>query len=101
MIDWKEQEKINEIRNRFVYDLKLCNISWTDFERYTVIENNNGEEEIVQVKEVSYEALPNTKTGVVDKIIETFTMELGWEHVNTYKQAWVNGYIKYIINFKY
>lgn len=100
MLDWEKENEIYELRNKLTRELKI-NLCYTDFDRYVVIENSNGEEELVQVKEIYYEALPNTYTDVADRIIEVFSDELGWDFVSSYKQAWVNGLINHHIYFKY
>lgn len=101
MLDWKEEQKVYDLRDEIIHELKLFAFSFTDFDRQVVIENENGEEEIIPVKEISYEAKPNTRPGATERIIEEYTNKLGWEYVTTVKQAWVNGYIRYQIYFKY
>lgn len=100
MMTWKEEQQIYDLRNEIANELKLFSFSFTDFDRQVIIENDNGEEEIVPVKEISYEAKPNTRPGATYRIIRDYTEKLGWEFVKSYKQAWVNGYIKHVITFK-
>lgn len=101
MLDWKEEQKMIDLRNSIGYELKLYAMGYTDFNRKVVIENEKGEEEIIPVKEISYEAKPNTRPGATERIIKEFTEKLGWEYVTTVKQAWVNDYIRHQIYFKY
>ena len=75
-------------------------MSFTDWNRQVVIENSNGEEELIDVKEITYEAKPNTRPGANERIIKEFSEKLGWEYVTTIKEAWVNNYILYHICFK-
>ncbi len=100
MMTWKEEQQIYDLRNEIANELKLFAFSFTDFDRQVIIENDNGEEEIVPVKEISYEAKPNARPGATERIIHDYTEKLGWEFVKSYKQAWVNGYIKHCIYFK-
>ena len=101
MITWEEEEKILNLRNTIQKELKLMAMSWTDFDRYIVLETPEGEEEIVQVKEVVYEAKPNARKGANERIIKDFTEQLGWEYITSSKQAWVDGYILHHVYFKY
>lgn len=101
MIDWKEQEKIIDLRNTIQYELQILAMSYTDFNREIVIEDENGNEKLIPVKEVSYEAKPNSSKGATERIIKDFTEKLGWEYISNYKQAWVDGYIKHCIYFKF
>ena len=98
MLDWKEEQKVYDLRDEIIHELKLFAFSFTDFDRQVVIENENGEEEIIPVKEISYEAKPNTRPGATERIIEEYTNKLGWEYVTTVKQAWVA--TKYTSNTK-
>ena len=70
MLDWKEEQKVYDLRDEIIHELKLFAFSFTDFDRQVVIENENGEEEIIPVKEISYEAKPNTRPGATERIIE-------------------------------
>ena len=100
MMTWKEEQQIYDLRNEIANELKLFAFSFTDFDRQVIIENDKGEEEIVPVKEIPYEAKPNTRPGATYRIIRDYTEKLGWEFVKSYKKAWVNGYIKHVITFK-
>ena len=100
MIDWETEEKIIQLRNEIARELKLYAMSFTDWNRQVVIENSNGEEELIDVKEITYEAKPNTRPGANERIIKEFTEKFGWEYVTTIKQAWVDCYILYHICFK-
>lgn len=100
MIDWETEEKIISIRNEIANELKLYAMSFTDWNRQAVIENSKGEEELIDVKEITYEAKPNTRPGANERIIKDFTEKLGWEYLTTIKQAWVDGYILHHICFK-
>lgn len=100
MIDWETEEKIIQLRNEIARELKLYAMSFTDWNRQVVIENSNGEEELIDVKEITYEAKPNTRPGANERIIKEFSEKLGWEYVTTIKEAWVNNYILYHICFK-
>lgn len=100
MKNWEEEEKILQLRNTIQKELHLIGMSYTDFNREIVLETEDGHEELVEVKEVVYEAKPNTCKGATERIIKDFTEQLGWEYINTYKQAWVDGYILHHINFK-
>ena len=97
---WEKEQEIIDLRNSLTYELKLYAMSYTDFDRKTIIETEDGYEEIVLAKEISYEAEPNARPGATDRIIKEFTEKLGWEYINSEKRAWVNGYIKHIIYFK-
>ena len=99
-MDWKEEQKIYDLRNEIAKELNLFAFGFTDFNRQAVIENANGEEEIVDVKEITYEARPNTRPGATERIIHDYTEKLGWEFVTSYKLAWVDNYIKHVICFK-
>ncbi|MBQ2653294.1 MAG: hypothetical protein IJF83_07050 [Methanobrevibacter sp.] len=99
MMTWEEEQQIYDLRNEIANELKLFAFSFTDFDRQVVIETEAGEE-IVPVKEISYEAKPNTRPGATERIIKDYTEKLGWEFVKSYKQAWVNGYVKHVITFK-
>ncbi|MBQ6220050.1 MAG: hypothetical protein IJH63_00225 [Methanobrevibacter sp.] len=101
MIDWETEEKILNLRNEISRELKLSAMSYTDFNRFIVIEDGDGLEELVQVKEVTFEAEPNTRVGAVERIIHDFTERLGWEYVSTFKQSWVDSCILYHIYFKF
>lgn len=100
MMDWETEEKVINLRNEISRELKLTAMSFTDFNREVVIEHEDGFEELVPVKEITFEAKPNTRPGAIERIIDDFTKKLGWEYVNTYKQGWVDGYILYHISFK-
>lgn len=100
MIDWETEEKIISLRNEIANELKLSAMSFTDWNRQVVIENSKGEEELIDVKEITYEAKPNTRPGANERIIKEFTEKFRWEYVTTIKQAWVDGYILYHICFK-
>lgn len=100
MIDWETEEKIINLRNNIQYELKLTGMSYTDFNRYIITEDD-GLEKIIQVKEVTYEALPNTCRGASERIIRDFTEYLGWEFIRHDKQAWVDGRVLHHIYFKY
>jgi len=100
MIDWETEEKIISLRNEIANELKLSAMSFTDWNRQVVIENSKCEEELIDVKEITYEAKPNTRPGAPERIIKEFTEKLDWEYVTTVKQAWVDGWILYHICFK-
>ena len=100
MLDFEKEKAILDIRNKIHRELKLFTMGYTDFNRQVVIENENGEEELIPVKEITYEAKPNTCKGATETIIKDYTEKLGWEHVCNYKQAWVNGYILHHVYFK-
>lgn len=101
MLDWEQEEQILNLRNSIQKELKLMAMSWTDFDRYIVIETDDGQEKLVPVKEVTYEAKPNTCPEANDRIIKDFTEKLGWVFIRCDKQAWVNGYILHHVYFKY
>lgn len=98
-MNWKEEENIYDLRNNIQKDLKLLGLGYTDFNRKIVIETNTGET-IIPVKEIYYEAKPNTCVGATERIIKDYTEQLGWEYIKTEKQAWVNGFILHHIYFK-
>ena len=100
MIDFEKEQQITDLKNKIANELNLYALSFTDFDRQAVIENTNGEEEIIPAKEISYEAKPNTRPGANEIIIKEFTEKLGWKYITTVKQAWVNGYILHHIYFK-
>lgn len=100
MMDWETEEKVINLRNEISKELKLSSMSFTDFNRQVVIENSKGEEELIDVKEVSYEAKPNTRPGANERIIKDFSEKFGWEYVTSIKQAWVDGWILHRIFFK-
>ena len=98
MIDFKEERKIYDVRDE-LYDELNVNLGFTDFDRAVIIEND-GIEEIVPVKQIYFEARPNSSAGVIEAIIKKYADKLGWEFVCVNKLAWVNGLIKYEICFK-
>lgn len=100
MLDFEKEKAILDIRNKIHRELKLFTMGYTDFNRQVVIENENGEEELIPVKEITYEAKPNQTNNATEIIIKEYTEKLGWEYISTYKQAWVNGLILHHIYFK-
>lgn len=98
-MNWEQEEKAINLRNKLAKTHKIYAMSFTDFDRQIVTENN-GTEEIVPVKEITYEAKPNETNNTTEIIIKEYTEKLGWEYISTYKQAWVNGLILHHIYFK-
>jgi len=98
-MNFKEEEKIYELIHNLYRELQLPTLAYTDYNRAIIVENK-GVEEIVPVKQIYFEAKPNTKTEAIKTLIDTYTKELGWEFLTVEKQAWVNDYIRYNICFK-